>query len=117
MFGLFVLSDLRNIVINRALTASPLSKTKLVLEKIIFVLLSNFRSMLPFNFAIIMLPVLFLAILNGHSGLAVRSQFRGRRAPGSKPDSSEDPPCMAPITPKCPSVGVVCTLGADHGSN
>ncbi|GBN42333.1 hypothetical protein AVEN_63132-1, partial [Araneus ventricosus] len=35
-----------------------------------------------------------LAILNGLSGIAIRFQFRGRRAPGSKPDSPEDPPCL-----------------------
>ncbi|GBN40809.1 hypothetical protein AVEN_16221-1, partial [Araneus ventricosus] len=28
--------------------------------------------------------------------LVVRSRLRGRRAPGSKPDSTEDPPCMGP---------------------
>ncbi|GBO33236.1 hypothetical protein AVEN_262986-1 [Araneus ventricosus] len=30
----------------------------------------------------------------GRCGLAVRSLPRGRKAPGSKPDSNEDPPCM-----------------------
>ncbi|GBM18548.1 hypothetical protein AVEN_47940-1 [Araneus ventricosus] len=35
-----------------------------------------------------------LAILNGLSGIAIRFQFRGRRAPGSKPDSPEDLPCL-----------------------
>ncbi|GBO39007.1 hypothetical protein AVEN_249455-1, partial [Araneus ventricosus] len=56
-----------------------------------------------------------LVSLNGRSGLAVRSQFRVRRAPGSKPDSPEDPPCMAPIerhaVAKCPPAGVVWKLG------
>ncbi|GBM34356.1 hypothetical protein AVEN_211890-1 [Araneus ventricosus] len=35
-----------------------------------------------------------LAILNGLSGIAIRFQFRGWRAPGSKPDSPEDLPCL-----------------------
>ncbi|GBN81358.1 hypothetical protein AVEN_263796-1, partial [Araneus ventricosus] len=30
-------------------------------------------------------------------GLVVRSRLWGRRAPGSKPDSTEDPPCMGPV--------------------
>nr|GBO46040.1 hypothetical protein AVEN_45702-1 [Araneus ventricosus] len=30
--------------------------------------------------------------LKGHGGLVVRSRLRGRRAPGAKPDSTEDPP-------------------------
>ncbi|GBN51938.1 hypothetical protein AVEN_201738-1, partial [Araneus ventricosus] len=49
--------------------------------------------------------------LNDRSGLAVRSQFRSRRASGSKPDSPNDPPCMSPIArhavAKCPPVAVV----------
>ncbi|GBN00965.1 hypothetical protein AVEN_217685-1, partial [Araneus ventricosus] len=35
-----------------------------------------------------------LAILNGLSGIAIRFQFRCRRAPGSKPNSPEDLPCL-----------------------
>ncbi|GBO14222.1 hypothetical protein AVEN_227876-1 [Araneus ventricosus] len=58
------------------------------------------------------------AILNG---LAVRSQFRGRRAPGSKPGSLEDTPCMASIArhavAKCPSAGVVWKLGVGTSSD
>ncbi|GBO07523.1 hypothetical protein AVEN_180068-1, partial [Araneus ventricosus] len=58
-------------------------------------------------------------ILDGRSDLAVKSQFRGRRAPDSKPDSPEDPPCMAPIAhhavAKCPPAGVVWKLG--EGAN
>ncbi|GBM58564.1 hypothetical protein AVEN_74802-1 [Araneus ventricosus] len=30
-------------------------------------------------------------------GLVVRSRFWGRRVPGSKPDSTEDPPYMKPV--------------------
>ncbi|GBL72859.1 hypothetical protein AVEN_128056-1 [Araneus ventricosus] len=56
-----------------------------------------------------------LAILNGRSGIAIRFQFWGRRAPDSKPVSPEDPPCMAPIArhavAKCPPAGVVRKLG------
>ncbi|GBM53706.1 hypothetical protein AVEN_56405-1 [Araneus ventricosus] len=33
----------------------------------------------------------------GRGGLVVRSRLWGRRAPGSKPDSTEDPPCMGPV--------------------
>ncbi|GBO14224.1 hypothetical protein AVEN_146566-1 [Araneus ventricosus] len=68
-----------------------------------------------------------LVILNGCSGLAVRSRLRGRRVPGSKSDSPEDPPCMAPIAghaeAKCPPAGCLLEAGAqvpslssDHGS-
>ncbi|GBL88351.1 hypothetical protein AVEN_151242-1, partial [Araneus ventricosus] len=32
--------------------------------------------------------------LSGCGGLVVRSRLRSQRAPGSKPDSIEDPPCM-----------------------
>ncbi|GBM70425.1 hypothetical protein AVEN_122706-1 [Araneus ventricosus] len=45
-------------------------------------------------FQAIHLGSFLLAILNGLSGIAIRFQFRGRRAPGSKPDSPEDPPCL-----------------------
>ncbi|GBN60077.1 hypothetical protein AVEN_233067-1 [Araneus ventricosus] len=47
-----------------------------------------------------------LAILNGRSGLALGSQFRGWRAPGSKPDSPE-----GPAVAKCPPAAVVWKLG------
>ncbi|GBM55200.1 hypothetical protein AVEN_182151-1 [Araneus ventricosus] len=33
----------------------------------------------------------------GRGGLVVRPRLWGRRAPGSKPDSTEDPPCMGPV--------------------
>ncbi|GBM47448.1 hypothetical protein AVEN_6131-1 [Araneus ventricosus] len=33
---------------------------------------------------------------SGRGGLVVRSRLWGRRVPGSKPDSTEDPPCMGP---------------------
>ncbi|GBN09386.1 hypothetical protein AVEN_177275-1 [Araneus ventricosus] len=35
-------------------------------------------------------------MLEGRGGLVARSRTWGRRAPGSKPDSTEDPPCMGP---------------------
>ncbi|GBN61335.1 hypothetical protein AVEN_249648-1, partial [Araneus ventricosus] len=58
-------------------------------------------------------------ILNGCCDLAVRSQFRGWRAPDSKPNSPEDPPCVWPIArhavAKCPPAGVVWKLG--EGAN
>ncbi|GBM29221.1 hypothetical protein AVEN_30252-1 [Araneus ventricosus] len=39
----------------------------------------------------------FQKIPGGRGGLVVRSRLWGRRAPGSKPDSTEDPPCMGPV--------------------
>ncbi|GBL83094.1 hypothetical protein AVEN_165317-1 [Araneus ventricosus] len=33
----------------------------------------------------------------GRGGLVARSRLWGRRAPGSKPDSTEDPPFMGPV--------------------
>ncbi|GBN76408.1 hypothetical protein AVEN_170013-1, partial [Araneus ventricosus] len=33
----------------------------------------------------------------GRGSLVVRSRLWGRRVPGSKPDSTEDPPCMGPV--------------------
>ncbi|GBL68737.1 hypothetical protein AVEN_133381-1, partial [Araneus ventricosus] len=33
----------------------------------------------------------------GRGGLVVGSRPRNRRAAGSKPDSTEDPPCMGPV--------------------
>ncbi|GBL60358.1 hypothetical protein AVEN_75211-1, partial [Araneus ventricosus] len=62
-----------------------------------------------------------LAILNGLSGIAIRFQFRGRRAPGSKPDSPEDPPClMSPPLVRCGTLervpAKVPSLSSDHGS-
>ncbi|GBM57579.1 hypothetical protein AVEN_85446-1 [Araneus ventricosus] len=40
-----------------------------------------------------MVPKRFFTFGN-HGVLVVRSRFRGRRVPGSKPDSTEDPSCM-----------------------
>ncbi|GBN25390.1 hypothetical protein AVEN_161523-1, partial [Araneus ventricosus] len=37
--------------------------------------------------------------IGGRGGLLVRSQPQARRAPCSKPDPIEDPPCMGPRTP------------------
>ncbi|GBN07380.1 hypothetical protein AVEN_30914-1, partial [Araneus ventricosus] len=51
-------------------------------------------------------------ILNDRNGLEVRSQFRGWRAPGSKPDFPEDPPCMAcHALAKCSPAAVEFELG------
>ncbi|GBL73670.1 hypothetical protein AVEN_230669-1 [Araneus ventricosus] len=36
------------------------------------------------------------ALLLGRAGLVVRSRLRGRRAPGSKPDFTEDLSCIGP---------------------
>ncbi|GBM49041.1 hypothetical protein AVEN_120644-1, partial [Araneus ventricosus] len=36
-------------------------------------------------------------ILLCRGGLVVKSRLRGRRVPGSKPDSTKDPPCMEPV--------------------
>ncbi|GBL99474.1 hypothetical protein AVEN_68765-1 [Araneus ventricosus] len=33
----------------------------------------------------------------GRGGLVVRSRLWGRKVPGSRPDSTEDPPCMGPV--------------------
>ncbi|GBN03503.1 hypothetical protein AVEN_116546-1 [Araneus ventricosus] len=33
----------------------------------------------------------------GRGGLVVRSRIWGRRVPGSRPDSTEDPSCMGPV--------------------
>ncbi|GBN29884.1 hypothetical protein AVEN_178989-1 [Araneus ventricosus] len=33
----------------------------------------------------------------GRGGLVGRARLRGRRVPGSKPDSTEDPPCIGPV--------------------
>ncbi|GBN82150.1 hypothetical protein AVEN_65092-1 [Araneus ventricosus] len=33
----------------------------------------------------------------GRGGLVVRSRLWGRRAPGSRPNSTEDPSCMGPV--------------------
>ncbi|GBM31662.1 hypothetical protein AVEN_101281-1 [Araneus ventricosus] len=38
-----------------------------------------------------------ICILSGCGGLVVRLRLWGQRAPGSKPDSIEDPPCMGPV--------------------
>ncbi|GBN14357.1 hypothetical protein AVEN_36723-1 [Araneus ventricosus] len=53
----------------------------------------------------------------GRGGLMVRSPLWGRRVPGSKPDSTEDPPCMGPVARQVirscqtPTVGVAWKLG------
>ncbi|GBN75908.1 hypothetical protein AVEN_182558-1, partial [Araneus ventricosus] len=56
--------------------------------------------------------------IEGRGGLVVRSRPCGRRVPGSKPDSSEDPfvyrtCCALNHTQgvKCPSVGVLRKFG------
>ncbi|GBN41103.1 Relaxin receptor 1 [Araneus ventricosus] len=36
-------------------------------------------------------------LVGGRGGLVVRSRLWGRRVPGSRPDSTEDPPCMGPV--------------------
>ncbi|GBN87709.1 hypothetical protein AVEN_131809-1 [Araneus ventricosus] len=36
-------------------------------------------------------------VSRGRGDLVVRSRLWGRRAPGSRPDSTEDPPCMGPV--------------------
>ncbi|GBM91911.1 Blastula protease 10, partial [Araneus ventricosus] len=33
----------------------------------------------------------------GRGGQVARSRLWGRRVPGSKPDSTEDPPCIRPV--------------------
>ncbi|GBM55569.1 hypothetical protein AVEN_74528-1 [Araneus ventricosus] len=33
----------------------------------------------------------------GRGGLVVRFRLKDQRVPGSKPDSTEDPPCMGPV--------------------
>ncbi|GBN68224.1 hypothetical protein AVEN_56125-1 [Araneus ventricosus] len=38
-----------------------------------------------------------IPVMGGRGGLVVRSRLWGRRAPGSKPDSTEDLPCMGPV--------------------
>ncbi|GBN89322.1 hypothetical protein AVEN_94673-1 [Araneus ventricosus] len=38
----------------------------------------------------------WIPIWEGLGGLVVRPRPLGRRAPGPKPDSTEDPPCMRP---------------------
>ncbi|GBL72373.1 hypothetical protein AVEN_115306-1 [Araneus ventricosus] len=40
--------------------------------------------------------VIYLYFGQGRGGLVVRPRPWGRRAPGSKPDSTEDPPFMVP---------------------
>ncbi|GBN49238.1 hypothetical protein AVEN_216372-1 [Araneus ventricosus] len=55
--------------------------------------------------------------MQGGGGLVVRSRLWGRRVPGSKPDSTEDSPCMGPVhaesyvVAKRPPVGVVRKFG------
>ncbi|GBL83122.1 hypothetical protein AVEN_165340-1 [Araneus ventricosus] len=38
-----------------------------------------------------------MRFIGGRGGLVVRSRPRDRRVAGSKPDSTEDPPCMGPV--------------------
>ncbi|GBN71288.1 hypothetical protein AVEN_46348-1 [Araneus ventricosus] len=40
-------------------------------------------------------PYIFGPLLRS-GGLVIKSRLRGRRVPGWKPDSIEDPPCMRP---------------------
>ncbi|GBN13220.1 hypothetical protein AVEN_113910-1 [Araneus ventricosus] len=61
-------------------------------------------------------PSTFLLLsLLGSGGLMVRSRLQGRRVPGSKPYSIEDPPCMgllhtkSYVLAKCPPAGAVPT--------
>ncbi|GBO38926.1 hypothetical protein AVEN_240257-1 [Araneus ventricosus] len=53
----------------------------------------------------------------GRGGLEVRSRLRGRRLPGLKTDSTEDPPCMRPVVSyvvaKRSSAGVVQKFGEE----
>ncbi|GBN47066.1 hypothetical protein AVEN_40716-1 [Araneus ventricosus] len=37
------------------------------------------------------------AFRKGRGGLVVTPRLWGRRVPGSRPDSTEDPPCMGPV--------------------
>ncbi|GBN04642.1 hypothetical protein AVEN_181527-1, partial [Araneus ventricosus] len=56
-------------------------------------------------------------ILNDRSGLEVRSQFQGWRAPGSKPDFPEDSPCMeCHAVAKCPRAALVFEHGEGTSS-
>ncbi|GBO37517.1 hypothetical protein AVEN_67710-1 [Araneus ventricosus] len=48
------------------------------------------------NFLKKIAPCAILIIIWGRGGLVVRSRPWGRRAPGSRPDSTENPPCMGP---------------------
>ncbi|GBN58246.1 hypothetical protein AVEN_144231-1 [Araneus ventricosus] len=42
-------------------------------------------------------PTFLYYNFRGRGGLVVRSRLWGRRVPGSKPDSTEDPPCIGPV--------------------
>ncbi|GBN23241.1 hypothetical protein AVEN_224013-1 [Araneus ventricosus] len=46
---------------------------------------------------LILTPPQNLSKQRGCGGLVVRSRLWGWRAPGSRPDSTEDPPCMGPV--------------------
>ncbi|GBO29495.1 hypothetical protein AVEN_14493-1 [Araneus ventricosus] len=64
-------------------------------------------------------PSLSHYLWEGRGGLVVRSRFWGRRVPGSKPDSTEDPACKgACCTPNVlPLVGRLereCQLMCRH---
>ncbi|GBL82701.1 hypothetical protein AVEN_263761-1 [Araneus ventricosus] len=54
------------------------------------------------------------SVQKGRGGLVVRSRLRGRRAPGSKPNSTGDPPCVGPaksyVVAKRPPADVVWKL-------
>ncbi|GBN62392.1 hypothetical protein AVEN_241365-1 [Araneus ventricosus] len=59
----------------------------------------------------------------GHGGLVLRSRLWDWRVPGSKPDSTEDPPCLARlvhvksyVVAKRPPTGVVWNFG-EEGAN
>ncbi|GBN97226.1 hypothetical protein AVEN_82096-1 [Araneus ventricosus] len=45
---------------------------------------------------IVVARAFLLKIYKGRCGLVVGSRLWGRRVAGSKPDSTEDPPCMGP---------------------
>ncbi|GBL73201.1 hypothetical protein AVEN_159266-1 [Araneus ventricosus] len=49
------------------------------------------------GFATKYLHVILHIFIEGRGGLVVRSRLWGRRVPGSKPDSTDDPPCMGPV--------------------
>ncbi|GBM94870.1 hypothetical protein AVEN_210631-1 [Araneus ventricosus] len=59
------------------------------------------------------------ARLYGCGGLVAGSRPRDRMAAGSKPDSTEDPPCMGPAAAatKCPPAGVASQLAQVSSSS
>ncbi|GBM56528.1 hypothetical protein AVEN_140597-1 [Araneus ventricosus] len=80
-------------------------------ERIINLRLENLTNFIVSSNRLITLA--FFIIKDGRGGLAIRSRSRGRRVPGSKPDSPEDTPCMGPAARymKRPPAGVVRKLG------